>query len=200
MPLIFSSTMRSSSSPSSVPAPASVRSSLYLALGTAAVLGAISLYAKKIKQALRRPRYTQLRIDGNDNEKLVRQYKSASAMAQDLVGAGNRYFVYVGAATDATGQAWCSDCRRAESVVHSALDCVAKNNSDRPTVVISADLDKQLYRRADHPFRVDPTLQLSAVPTLFCIADGKVVSKLVESECEDSIKVAQYIGQAIIGL
>ena len=104
-----------------------------------------------------------------------------------------KLFVQVVASDDpATGESWCGDCRRAKQPMHEALSQVAGH-----VVVLNCPVTRAEYKgNAEHPYRTDERLQLTAVPTLYrWTADGPT-DVLVEGDCSDEHKLGQFIAAA----
>lgn len=105
-------------------------------------------------------------------------FKTASDAASQL---GAPLFVHV-------TSSWCPDCIRADPAIHAAFE-----TRTEPAVVLTARVpDRSAYRSPSFPYRSNPTLQLTAIPTVIRFADAGT-SRLVEYDCYDQSKLTSLI-------
>eukprot|EP00299_Pterocystis_sp_00344_P011957 c5664_g1_i1.p1 GENE.c5664_g1_i1~~c5664_g1_i1.p1 ORF type:complete len:131 (+),score=26.87 c5664_g1_i1:29-421(+) len=86
-----------------------------------------------------------------------------------------------------TGVTWCSDCAKADPIIHENLDKI--KGYLLQINVSRADWKNQ---SSPHPLRTDK-LRITAVPTLVFFSDGHEVARLVEEECYDLDKVSSFM-------
>lgn len=106
-------------------------------------------------------------------------YATAKARATQL---DVPFFLYIRAP-------WCGDCRRTEGTVKSALAA-----RPTPAVVLTVHIpDSVHYRTASFPYRHNPIINLTRIPTL--MRDGG--HRLVEMDCYDPQAVQQFANQSL---
>lgn len=75
---------------------------------------------------------------------------------------------------------WCPDTRAALPLLESAL--YRASAEQQPIVLVTADVVREDYYRADYPYRTDSKLRLSGVPTLYRWGRDGPVRRLQEGQ------------------
>jgi hypothetical protein len=65
------------------------------------------------------------------------------------------FLLFVGAKRVETGTSWCGDCVRAEPFIEQALAAYTP-----PYVMLTCDVEREAYRRAEYEYRTHPLLYL----------------------------------------
>ncbi|KAF2078146.1 hypothetical protein CYY_000530 [Polysphondylium violaceum] len=97
---------------------------------------------------------------------------------------------FISSLDKATCSLWCRDCQISEPVVNEAVE---KSNKD--IYLVECQIEREGYKgNPDHPYRTDPNIKLTAIPTLFVWT--KEQNRLVEEDCADLEKVNKLIDGA----
>ncbi|KAF5832472.1 hypothetical protein DUNSADRAFT_11609 [Dunaliella salina] len=80
-----------------------------------------------------------------------------------------------------TGETWCPDCKRAVPGVLSAL----KENGVGSLLLVRVG-SRAEWKSPDHPFKTDPSLKISGVPTLVRLRPGGSEAARLGPELESS--------------
>ncbi|KAF1803123.1 hypothetical protein FB192DRAFT_1366530 [Mucor lusitanicus] len=105
------------------------------------------------------------------------------------VESGNPVFVlFFGTETPETSESWCPDCVIADPLVRKAI--IPIENAILLEAPVGARNDWK--GNTAHPYRV--RFNVPAIPTLFKWSEAGPGEKLVEEECADANKLAQFVG------
>ncbi|KAI9487361.1 MAG: hypothetical protein EXX96DRAFT_552851 [Benjaminiella poitrasii] len=102
---------------------------------------------------------------------------------------GNPVFVlFFGTELPETSESWCPDCVIADPLVRKAVMNV------KDSILIEAPVGNRNDWKGNttHPYRV--RYQVPAIPTLFKWTAEGPGDKLVEEDCADATKLAQFVG------
>ena len=93
------------------------------------------------------------------------------------------FLYFTGAKNSDTKISWCPDCTRAEPVVNEVLGNIN-------CMFLEFNVIREQYRIEDYPYRIDPRIKLSCVPTLILWKNGKSIVKLNDDQCQnkDTVK------------
>jgi hypothetical protein len=129
-------------------------------------------------------------------EALENAYKLAKEKNQQL------YIYITGAVNPETGLSWCPDCT-------ATFGNLKRLKTAPGNYVLELPLERAKYRNYSqcqegegckiekHPYKTNPKLQLTAIPTLFKVNMDdfdRDYQKLVESECYDDDKFGKFTG------
>ena len=78
-------------------------------------------------------------------------------------GASRVFVLFCGNRDEETGESWCSDCVKADSVINKV---VSEQTDDNATLIVCTVGDKPSWKDPNNPFRTHKTLKLTGVPTL----------------------------------
>lgn len=95
---------------------------------------------------------------------------------------------YVGSKTSDTGKSWCPDCVRAEPILEEAFE-----SNDGGSVVLLCPVDRAPYKQSDFPYRQNPSIQLSCVPTLLKWGRSGPAERLNDNECQNVKTVFRFV-------
>ncbi|KAL3133508.1 Thioredoxin domain-containing protein 17 [Trebouxia sp. C0009 RCD-2024] len=102
------------------------------------------------------------------------------------------YVLYTADMDDATQQPWCPDCQQADPIIEEVI------KESGGTLLKVKVGDKASWKSQDHPFRQDPQLHLTSIPTLMhWKADSTCPGKRLDCQLE-SVHSASDIKQAIV--
>lgn len=87
--------------------------------------------------------------------KTPQQFASTLTEAIDLAATADAVVFLLFSGTKQNGISWCGDCVRAEPMIQQAFAGYAE-----PFVLVTCDVDREPYRTAEYPYRVDPALHL----------------------------------------
>ncbi|CAD6199778.1 unnamed protein product [Caenorhabditis auriculariae] len=110
----------------------------------------------------------QLTADGYDGyQETIKSLKGQKIIA-----------LFTGSKSLSTGKSWCPDCVEAEPVVEKFV----KNlKTDEDLVFITCFVgNRDTWKSSDSPFRTDPNLKLTSIPTLLNV--NKKALRLTESQ------------------
>lgn len=164
-------------------------------IGAGFLVGRWRLRAAQVRSLLpENTRYTQFRVSPDAPGDGYADLQAASRLARASVPSAQPWYVYVGAATNpVTGMPWCSDCTKANPLVHAAFD--EAYGQGRDLVMVSAFVQRATYKDPlnTHPFRTDSEMHLTAVPTLFKFVHGACIDRLVEGQCHDLDAIRAFL-------
>ncbi|KAH3891335.1 thioredoxin domain-containing protein 17-like [Dreissena polymorpha] len=110
----------------------------------------------------------QLHVEGYN------AYKAAEDENKDKT-----LFALFSGSAGADGSSWCPDCVEADPVINSSLSKLPKD-----AIFIHCGVgDRTYWKDQNNAFRKDPTLKLTAVPTLLKVGHSQ---RLVEEQCANS--------------
>lgn len=102
-------------------------------------------------------------------------------------------FVYVTGSKNETGEWWCSDSEKAEDLVMNKFKQVNKN-----VKVLYCTVKREEYKgNPMYPYRINPILKLTAVPTLYWWNHVGELFRLVEEDCYNQEKLDAFFSKAI---
>eukprot|EP01026_Neomeris_dumetosa_P012122 TRINITY_DN14259_c1_g1_i4.p2 TRINITY_DN14259_c1_g1~~TRINITY_DN14259_c1_g1_i4.p2 ORF type:complete len:147 (-),score=12.71 TRINITY_DN14259_c1_g1_i4:191-631(-) len=110
---------------------------------------------------------------------------------------GPHYVLFTASIDSQTGEPWCPDCRRSLNVIR---DSVAGTGGTLLEIMVG---DRSTWKSPEHPFRHDPTLKLSGIPTLMKWEGGQPVARtgsdLERAQDEQQAKqvLTQFLGAKI---
>ncbi|CAE6433497.1 unnamed protein product [Rhizoctonia solani] len=84
------------------------------------------------------------------------------------------------------GQMWCPDCRNVENVVKKAFE-----PADGPTGIIRWVGNRADWKSPSNAYRKD--FNISSIPTIVWLKDGKEDARLVDREILDSAKLKEFL-------
>ena len=108
-----------------------------------------------------------------------------------IVGANSNtayYVLFVGAKVFETNESWCIDCRNADPILDKAFELFLSENTDKSIHLLVCDVARDEYRKPDFPFRLDPRIKLTCVPTLikYSAKSHNEIGRLNDSQCQQS--------------
>ncbi|KAI3639361.1 hypothetical protein MIR68_002891 [Amoeboaphelidium protococcarum] len=101
-------------------------------------------------------------------------------LKEQLSGQSKVFAVFYGAEDQQTGESWCPDCVMADPKIRQNVAAI----EDSVLISCSVGSRSEWKQNPQHPYKVNPLLKISRIPTLLRFAsDGSVQAKLVEDEC-----------------
>ncbi|KAI9593153.1 hypothetical protein BDF19DRAFT_448749 [Syncephalis fuscata] len=100
------------------------------------------------------------------------------------------FVLFFGTEDPATGLSWCPDCVDADPKIREAIHALPE-----ALLILCPVGDRSKWKnRPEHPYRANPLIALSAIPTLFhwqpTTGFGQ---RLVEEECMNNAKLASFL-------
>ncbi|KAL0480896.1 thioredoxin domain-containing protein [Acrasis kona] len=103
---------------------------------------------------------------------------------------------FTGAVNPATNKSWCPDCVVSEPILNDLLEEFennAKNPSEDKIILIKCPIERAGYSgNPNHPYRKNPSIKLTGVPTLIWYQDNSPTDRLVEGDFTSGDKVNKY--------
>mmetsp|Transcript_22313 Transcript_22313/g.37332 ORF Transcript_22313/g.37332 Transcript_22313/m.37332 type:complete len:132 (+) Transcript_22313:81-476(+) len=114
---------------------------------------------------------------------IVREAEQASVADGKAI-----FFLFIGERSKPLGISWCPDCVAAEPIIYAAL--AHKVGGCR---LIEYSANREEYRNSEYIWRLDPTIQLTSVPTLIKWENAKITGRLGDSDCQVPDKVRNMV-------
>ncbi|KAM9985052.1 hypothetical protein ACTFIY_009496 [Dictyostelium cf. discoideum] len=112
---------------------------------------------------------------------------------QDSLKSNETVFVqFISSIDKTTCSLWCRDCQVSEPIVNSVFENLPKN-----ITYIECQIEREGYKgNPNHPYRTNPQIKLTAIPTLMCFTkDGPKPKTLVEEDLAKEENVKQFVNE-----
>lgn len=87
-----------------------------------------------------------------------------------------------------SGKSWCPDCVAAEPLILSVLSSI-----EIGCIILRCLVDREPYRNKDYPYRLNPLLHITCVPTLMKWENKKYIARLNDSQSQDITLIMELI-------
>ncbi|KAI3662528.1 hypothetical protein MP638_000638 [Amoeboaphelidium occidentale] len=117
--------------------------------------------------------------------KRVQKPEDFKATLNELNNEKQLYVVFFGSEDPETKESWCPDCVVSDPVIRRKIASIEGS----VLVECPVGLRSEWKGKTDHPYKVNPLLRITNIPTLLRWVNGKPTGKLVEGECLDTEKL-----------
>jgi len=136
-------------------------------------------------------RYLSTGVFSKPESPLPTNTQNFELAVQRLMGLPELYVLFTSDNDPKTGKPWCPDCERVNGVVERLV--ASKTNA---TLLVCHVGDRPSWKDARHPFRTNPELRLTGIPTLMRwsrtgapMHDFRLGSELETSETQETVEV-----------
>ncbi|CAI5445244.1 unnamed protein product [Caenorhabditis angaria] len=107
------------------------------------------------------------------------------------IGAGKRIVaLFTGSKSLITGQSWCPDCVVADPIIEKVINSQEIQSLDVHFIIVFVG-NREVWKSPDSPFRTDPKLKLTCIPTLLEV--NQKAKRLLDSQVANANLVHDFL-------